>query len=406
MRWLLLVLYVLAALGDATAKALAANRSISDDIARKLPPSVAASVANARRPEGNFEIFRTASQRLMRGEDLYAPYPNRSQDRFKYSPTFALLFVPLTWLPWPLALFLWNALNGLVLFTALERLLPPSRAYVALACLLPEVLRSMQNAQSNAFVAALIIFTFVSLERGRAWRGAAAAALGGFIKIFPVAALAFAIPRRKSLIVGAAALTIGVALALAPLMVATPTQLLAQYRSWMFTESADAPQRWFSIMELFHRWFGGDAPNWPWQLAGTIVLLAPLAIRRERWSDHHYRLVFLCSLLLYVTLFNHQAERSSYLIAFVGASIWFAASERTPVRVVLYGVALLTIPLMSTLLPVPAVLRSPTAMAYRLALPMSVIWLVMQRELLSPAPNEAAARLELAEMHETNEARV
>ena len=396
-RRLLLGLYLVAALGDATAKAIAADPGLIGRIASHVP---------TQRPAGNFEIFREASRRLMHDENVYAPYPNKSQDRFKYSPTFALFFVPFAWLPWSIALVLWSAVNAFVLFIAIERLLPPAEAYLALACLLPEVLRSMQNAQSNALVAGLIVLAFIAFERERPWRGAAAAVLGGFIKIFPLAALSFAIPRRKTFVAGVATIAVAVVLALAPLVVTSPTQLLAQYRWWTFTESADATQRWFSVMELFHRWFGGDAPNWPFQLAGTVLLLAPLALRRDRWRDPRFRLLYLCSVLVYVTIFNHQAERSSYLIAFTGASVWFVSGERAPMRVVLYAIALLTIPLMSTLLPIPAVLRSPTAMAYRLALPMTMIWLVMQRDLFSRGssvvPASQRGALQLPEVRQAN----
>lgn len=407
-RTLLLALYLLAALGDAAAKGIAASPRLLGSLARHLPAGM--KLDSARPPQGNFEIFREASRRLEHGEDVYAPYANKSRDRFKYSPTFALLFAPLASLPWPIALFLWSGLNALVLFVALEQLLPATEAYLALAFLLPEVLRSMQNAQSNALVAALIVLSFTALERGRVWRAAAATVLGGFIKIFPLAALSFAIPRRKTLTVGVAALIVSAVLAVAPLVVAWPAQLLGQYRSWTLIESADATQRWFSMMELFHRWFGGDAPNWPFQLVGTAMLLTPVALRRDRWGDARFRFVFLCSVLVYVTIFNHQAERSSYLIAFVGATIWFVSGERTTARRILYGIALLTIPLMSTLIPVPTVFRSPTAMTYRLALPMTVIWLVMQGDLLrsAPAPVAAATRgaLQVPEVDEPNPSRV
>ena len=197
-----------------------------------------------------------------------------------------------------------------------------------------------------------------------------------------------AIPRRKALPVALASVALALALALVPLLVTTPETLSAQYQWWSFTESADAHQRWFSVMELLH-WFGLDWPNWPVQLAGALILLTPLALRRKRWADRRFRICFLCSVLIYVTLFNHQAERSSYLIAFVGATIWFVGVARTKLRTVLYGLALLTIPLMSTLLPVPEMLRSPTAMLWRLAVPMLAIWLVVQHDLLAEHPDRA-----------------
>ena len=89
-------------------------------------------------------------------------------------------------------------------------------------------------------------------------------------------------------------------------------------------------------------------------------------------------------------LFNHQAERASYLIAFTGATIWFASGPAAPWRRWVYGSAMLTIPLMSTLIP-GAWLRTEAATTYRLALPCLAIWLVVQRELLRRAQTVARA---------------
>ena len=382
-RWrrILLALYLLAAFADAAGKAMAANPAISRALSRALHPAAAERVVAAQRPRGNFEIFRAASHHLVTGDDLYAQYPDALQDQFKYSPTFALLFAPFAWLPWPLALFLWSALNALVLFVAVERLLPPRAALLALGAMLLEVVRAMQNAQSNALVAGLIILAFVALERGRAWRAAFAVALGTAVKIFPLAALTFAIPRRRTVRTGLAAAAIGAVLLALPLLVTPPATLLAQYRSWHAIESLDTGQRWFSMMELVHRWTGADWPNWTVQLAGTLTLLAPLAVRRDRWDDARFRLLYLCSLLVYVVLFNHQAERASFVIAFAGMTIWFASEPRTTWNTALFGVAFVTMPLMSTLIPVPPLLKSPTAMVYRLTVPTLAIWLVMQWQL-------------------------
>jgi hypothetical protein len=382
-RWrrLLLALYLLLAFGDAAGKALAASSDFARALSRVLHPTAAVRVAGASTLRGNFEIFRAASRHLVSGKDLYAHYPDQLQDQFKYSPTFALLFAPFAWLPWPLALFLWNALNALVLFVAVERVLPQRQAMLALGLLLPEVLRSMQNAQSNALVAGLIILTYAALERGRTWRAALAVAVGACVKIFPLAALTFAIPRRRALRAGLETAAAGVGLLLLPLVVTPPATLVTQYRSWYAIETLDTTQRWFSVMELAHRLTGADLPNWPIQLAGTLVLLAPLAVRRERWDDARFRLQFLCSVLLYVTLFNHQAERASFVIAFTGMAIWFAVESRAAWRIALFGVALVTIPLMSTLIPLPIALRTPGVVLVRLAVPTLLVWIAIQRDL-------------------------
>jgi hypothetical protein len=384
LRRALLIVYLLVAAADATGKALAANPRVNEMARAMVNGRARAKLEHAARPSGNFEIFRAASRHLTTGQDLYAEYPAEHTDRFKYSPTFALLFAPLAWLPSPLALFVWSALNALLLFVAVERVLPGRKAMLAMALLLLEVLRGMQNAQSNALVAALIVLSFATLERGRGWRAALAVALGACVKIFPLAALTFAIPRRRAVRTGLAAGVVGVALVLLPLVLLSPTALAAQYGSWRGVEAIDAHQRWFSLMELVHLLTGVTWPNWPLQLVGTLALLAPLALRRERWDEARFRLLYLCSVLLYVVLFNHQAERASYLIAFTGATIWFAAEAHTRMRTALYAFAALTIPAMSTLIP-GAWLRTPEMMTYRLALPCLAIWLVIQRDLLRRA---------------------
>jgi hypothetical protein len=385
LRRLLLALYIATAAADAAGKALAADPDVNRVAMQWMHGASAVGLRNAGRPSGNFEIFRGASRHLFSGEDLYAEYPEEHSDRFKYSPTFALLFAPLASIPWPLALFLWSSLNALLLFVAVERVLPGRRGLAALLSLHLELLRAMQNAQSNALVAGLIILAFVALELRGAWRAAAAVVLGASVKIFPLAALTFAIPRRLALRTGAWAAAIGATLFALPLLVTSPSRLMEQYSSWRGVESTDAQQRWFSVMELVYRWTGALLPNWPIQLAGTLILIAPLALRRERWDDARFRFLYLCSLLLYVVLFNHQAERASYLIAFTGATLWVAGSPRERWRVVLYGIAFVTIPLMSTLIPGP-IIRTPTVVLYRLALPCIAIWIAIQWELLRKQP--------------------
>jgi len=390
LRRILIALYLLVAVIDAGGKALAANPRVNEMARHFVTGRASDQLRHAARPSGNFEIFRTASRHLLSGQDLYAEYPAEHTDRFKYSPTFALLFQPFAWLPWPLALLCWNLLNGLLLFVAVERVLPARRALLAQALLVLEVLRGMQNAQSNALVAALIVLAFVAMEHQRIWRTALAVALGVCVKIFPLAALTFAVPRRRAIRTGLATAATGVALIALPLLLMSPAALAAQYQSWRGVESTDALQRWFSVMELLHRITGVAVPNWPIQLVGTLALLAPLALRRDRWDDARFRLLYLCSLLLYVVLFNHQAERASYLIAFTGATIWFASEPVARWRRWLYGTAMLTIPLMSTLIP-GAWLRTDAATTYRLALPCLAIWLVVQREMLRRAQSSARA---------------
>src|SRR5256886_10198543 len=87
------------------------------------------------RHSNNVSIFRSATFNLFAGRDLYAAHPEQHFDFCKYSPTFAVLFAPLAYLPFALTFLCWTLLNGLLLWYALDRLLPEREATVALALL-------------------------------------------------------------------------------------------------------------------------------------------------------------------------------------------------------------------------------------------------------------------------------
>src|SRR2546430_8911751 len=65
------------------------------------------------RHSNNVSIFRSASFNLFAGRDLYAAHPEQHFDFYKYSPTFAVLFAPLAYLPFALTFLCWTLLNGL-----------------------------------------------------------------------------------------------------------------------------------------------------------------------------------------------------------------------------------------------------------------------------------------------------
>jgi hypothetical protein len=276
----------------------------------------------------NFLIFRAAALHLLREQDLYAAYPAEHFDFYKYSPTFALLFLPFALPPFAVAMFLWNALNAGALYVALGMVLPRRAAVIARSIVFLDMLGSLQNVQSNALVAALIIFAFAAFERRHTVLGSLATAIGTSIKLFPLAAASFAIFHPRKVRVAVALATSTAVLVLLPLLVTPASVLVAQYGSWHAIESRDALSRGFSVMEtaqlLLHRGW----PNWPIQLLGVAALVAPVLVRRERWSEWGFRRVYLCSVLVFCVIFNHQAESPTFVIASAGAAIWFASLER------------------------------------------------------------------------------
>jgi hypothetical protein len=338
----------------------------------------------------NFRIFRAASRHLLAGADLYAAYPAEHFDFYKYSPTFALLFAPFAYVPFAPAMLLWNALNAGALYVALGLVLPRRAATVARAVVFLDMLGSLQNVQSNALVAALIVFTFAAYERHHTVLGSLAAITGAYIKLFPLAGVSFAIfhPRKSRV---AIAVVAGMVLfALLPLLVTSPGGLLAQYASWRAIEASDSLHRGFTVMQMIEQVTHAGLPNWPIQLAGILLLVAPVVVQRWRWHDWDLRRLYLCSVLVFCLIFNHQAESPTFVVAITGVAIWFAAIQR-PSRwewALLGFVVVFTILASSDLMP--RAIQRDFFDRYRFkTVPLIALWVELQRRLWFPRVREA-----------------
>lgn len=381
-----------------------------DRLARWLPAVYAATVVaivvhqTLTRVDPNFAIFRASFRHLASGQDLYAAYPGEQVDRFKYSPTFAVLFAPFALLPTTTALLAWDGLNVMLLVYAIRRLLPAAAASLALALVYLDVVRATERAQSNTIVAALMVLAFIALERREQVRASVSIVAGTAVKLFPIAAVAMAVFHPRRLRMALILVVVALAALALPLLVTTPPALAAQYTSWLRLESIDAHASadgggaglYGGIMYQVRALLGVTWPNWPIQLVGALMLLLPLA-RVRSWADAQFRLRFLCSLLVFVVIFNHQVESPSFVIAVTGIAIWYTISARTPLDVTLIVLAILIVSVSSTEI-VPHWIQRDVFVRYRLkTIPCAIVWLVMQAELLgfrrvSPSGNRAEIR--------------
>jgi len=233
--------------------------------------------------ENNYWIFRAASQHLRDGLDLYAAYPDLHADFFKYSPTFAFFFEPFAVGEPVIGYALWAGVSAFLVWAGIVRLLPARAAALALALSWIAVVGDLQRAQSNAFVAGLMMLGWVLVERGDQLRGAAAIAAGAFVKIFPLAAAMGALLHRRWLRFCAILAGVMALFAALPLLMTGPSLLAMQYRSWYAIETADAAPMarygtggadlYAGMMGQFRVWFGVDWPHWPTQLAGLVILM-------------------------------------------------------------------------------------------------------------------------------------
>jgi Glycosyltransferase family 87 len=356
---------------------------------------VALTVQTSLHRHDNMETYRAAWLHLRAGAALY-PTDTSHRGFFIYSPAFAALVAPIVMLPLWLGILVWCALNAGILYVALGRLLPPADAFMARAIVSVEAFGSLQNLQSNALVAGLMILAFVWIERAREWRAAFAIALGALIKIFPLSAATFGFlkPARLPRLIGALIAT-GVVLGVLPVVFAGRSAAL--YGDWLTLQMVALPFRNYSVMELPKIWLGVSYPDWPIQLLATLVTLAPLArdVVREDARAHQ---VYLASVLLYCLLFNHAAESPSFVIGVAGMAVWYVTRRANHPA---WSDAALILVMLCTVLPsssaMPDTIYRNVFEPYHLkTVPLAIVWLAIQVELWRwrPAPLAAGPRVE------------
>lgn len=324
----------------------------------------------------NYVIFRNSYTHLAEDRDMYVQYPDEQGDLYKYTPTFALFFGLFAMMPDWLGLTLWNLLNALVLLTAIYRLpgFMVRQKNIMLLILLPELMTSLQNEQSNGLIAGLLIHAFVWMEAGRLFPAVISVMASAFVKLFGIVGLAWLIfypGRWKSALYACLATLL---LAAAPLLMISPGSYQAQLRSFarMLGEDHSASYG-FSVMGWLHTWFGLDGGKNLVLVTGAILLLLPLALI-NKYGTYRYRLLQLCSVLIWIVIFNHKAESPTFVIAMAGVAIWYMAMPKTRTANILLALALIFTSLSPTDI-FPAWLRTYLVIPYTLkAVPCILIW--------------------------------
>lgn len=329
----------------------------------------------------NYFIFSRSFGLLISHQNLYAEYPALFNDKFLYSPTFALAAGTLHFLPDLAGLILWNLLNAALFFFAVKAFAGEERKIIAIFGIVAvEVFNSIQNNQSNALVTALILFAFVNLEKRRIANAALFVAALFFIKIYGFAAVIFAFLYSEKLKFLKWLIIWFVLLFALPLVVVSINELGWQYENWFALIKGFKTGTQLSVMGVIERWSGQTIMYPPVQIAGLLILLSPL-VYFKRFSDSAFRRKLLCSLLIFLVIFNQSAESPTYITAVTGAAIWFSDSRKSVADYILIVLVLIFTSLASTSI-FPSNLRHNFFEEYGLkVIPCLLIWLKIQYEL-------------------------
>lgn len=324
----------------------------------------------------NYRIFEQSFYHLKDHQDLYISYPEEYCDLYKYTPTFSAFFGLFAIFPDWLGLSLWNLLNALILFFAvwyLPRISKLEKGLMLLIVLI-ELMTSMQNVQSNALIAGLIILSFGLLENKKYLLAALCLVFSAYIKLFGVVGFALFLfyPQKWRLALYASFWT--ALLFIIPLVFVSFGQyikLLQGYRDMLSNDLFTSYG--YSVMGWLNSWFKVVLNKYIIVITGVALFLVPL-FRFKEYENYTFRFLTLTSILIWVVIFNHKAESATFIIAITGVSLWFITSEKSPLNVALFIVAFLFTSLSPTDI-FPGFIREGFVKPYTLkALPCILIW--------------------------------
>lgn len=337
----------------------------------------------------NYMIFKYSFHHLVQDKDLYIQHPEEHYDLFKYSPSFALIFGVFAALPDFIGILFWSLINALVLYFAmfsLPNLTIKAKASMLLIVII-ELMTSMQNTQSNALIAGLIILAFVMLERKKPFIAALFIVSTIFIKIFGVVAFALFIfyPKKGKLVLYS--IFWSVLMLFLPLLVIDFSQLRFLYSSWLNLLINDhSVFEGISVIGWLKSCFNVDISKEFIVIIGAVLFLIPF-IRVRQYSNYLFRILTLSSVLIWIVIFNHRGESATYIIAMSGVAIWFFSQEIKSGNLILLILAFVFTSLTPTDI-FPRTIRIYFIKEYALkAVPCIVVWLKILYELMFQRPS-------------------
>lgn len=334
----------------------------------------------------NYTIFEKSFDHLKNNQDLYIQYPDEHWDLYKYTPTFSVFFGLFSIFPDWVGLNLWNLVNAVIFLLAVYYM-PKLSVYqkgVILLIVLIELMTSMQSEQSNALIAGLIIMSFGLLEKDKPIFATFCVVFSVFIKPFGIVGFALFLFYQKKWQSALYAVLWAALFFILPLLFVDFEQYMKLYSSYFELLSIDhnanalftdlGPTYGYSVMGCLHSWFSVEIQTNYITGIGVVIFLLPL-YKIMLHKDFMLKYLLLCSILIWIVIFNHKAESPTFIIAMAGVALWFVKSNKNLLNIILFVTAFVLTSLSSTDV-FPKYIRDEFVKLYSLkALPCILIWI-------------------------------
>jgi hypothetical protein len=339
----------------------------------------------------DYIIYKHTFLNLIQQHSLFGPQPEFYFDLNHYGPIFGLLIAPFTLFPDSVAVLLWVVFVSWTLYWAVMKM--PFRQDQCLAVLLisaPTIMGSAQNNQVNPLIVALVIFSFIFIRNKQDFWAALMIILGTAIKLYGIVGLAFFFFSENKLKLIISMVFWSVVLFALPMAFSSPAYIIKTYHDWypdLLAKNADnliSNRTYICVMGMISKVFNVAHVANLAVLIPAIFLFTLSYIRTRCWLNLQYQLLILASCLIFTVIFSSGSEPPTYIIATIGAGIWFMNLNRP---LTTFEICLIVFALFVTNAPsdiFPKYLRDKYVMPNKLmALPSFIIWLKIIYETLT-----------------------
>ena len=149
---------------------------------------------------GNYLVFENVFWNMVHQKNLYFVDPSSNLGSYLYGPLFTIVIAPFAFFSTNTGAFLWGVANAGFLFLAIRKL-PVSYKSQNIVLLFSalEMVTSVQNMQINCFVAGLIIFAFIFVQKEKDFWATLFIAIGFLVKLYGIVGIAFFLFSRHKL---------------------------------------------------------------------------------------------------------------------------------------------------------------------------------------------------------------
>jgi hypothetical protein len=340
----------------------------------------------------NYKIYKNVYFHTIEKLPLYKEYPLEYFDHNHYGPVFSFVIAPFALLPDYLGLPLWGLFNAGILAWAITQLpLKSTQINAVLWICFQELLTALLGLQFNPMMTAIIILSFVYIEKAKDFWSAFFIVLGVFVKLYGIVGLAFFFFSKNKIKFILSLLFWSIVLFTLPMLISSPEYIIQTYHEWFDrlilknneNTGLDSYQD-ISLMGMVRRIFQDSSiSNLPFLIVG-IILFGLQYLRIKQYKEESFRLMLLASVLLFTVIFSSGSESPTYIIAFVGVAIWFVIQPK-PISKTYIGLFILAL-ILTSFSPsdlIPKFLKDNYIRPYALkALPCVLIWFSIVYEML------------------------